>query len=326
MSAGKHLPQNTVVYLWHHAPIDKNILRTLNPACLTLIRILFAVGFLITLNPVSSGQGEFGVIAGISNYQGDLSSYSTADGFQALIGPVIGAHVGIEKSDAFAFKADLLYTRLAGDDALNEKEETRQRNLDFFSPVVQLAVGLDWHLLGFSQQGATDFSPYLSVGASAFYFSPKTKYEGKTVALRPLGTEGQYLDDYPDQKPYSPIQPTLQFGGGLKFFTSNEIIIALETTMSLTFTDYLDDVSTIYISYPELLANAGPLTAALANRTGEYYGTEPVIVPTGTSRANSQSKDFFGTITVRVSKPFAISSKQFKVRSHNKKRIHCPKF
>jgi hypothetical protein len=118
----------------------------------------------------------------------------------------------------------------------------------------------------------------------------------------------------------------VQFGGGLKFFTSREIIIALETTMSLTFTDYLDDVSTIYITYPELLEKAGPLTAALANRFGEYLGTEPVVVPTGTIRANSKSKDFFGTITVRISKPFAISTKQFKVRSHNKKRIHCPKF
>jgi hypothetical protein len=293
---------------------------------LTRIRILFAVGFLFTTAGDASAQGEFGLLAGISNYQGDLASYSTTNGFSAKIGPVFGAHLGVEKSDAFAIKADLLYTRLAGDDALNDKEETRQRNLHFFAPVIQLAFGVDWHVLGFSTQGAKDFSPYASIGASLFHFTPKTKYEGKTVALRPLGTEGQFLDDYPEQKPYSPVQPSLQFGGGLKFFTSTELIIALEATMSLTFTDYLDDVSTIYISYPELLAKAGPLTAALANRTGEYLGTEPVVVPTGTMRANSSSKDFFGTITVRVSRPFDIASKQFKVRSHNKKRIHCPKF
>ena len=290
------------------------------------IRILFAVGFLITAAGIATAQGEFGLIAGISNYQGELASYSTADGFKAKIGPVIGAHIGMEKSDAFTYRADLLYTRLAGDDALNDSDVTRTRNLNFFAPVIQLAVGADWHLLGFSTQGAKDFSPYVSLGASLFHFTPKTTYEGKTVALRPLGTEGQFLDDYPDQKPYSPIQPSLQFGGGLKFFTSSELIIALEVNMSLTFTDYLDDVSTIYITYPELLAKAGPLTAALANRQGEYFGTEPVILPTGITRGNPKTKDFFGTITVRISKPFDIASGEFKVRTHGKKRIHCPKF
>ncbi|HJW29637.1 MAG TPA: DUF6089 family protein, partial [Saprospiraceae bacterium] len=160
------------------------------------------------------GQGEIGIIAGISNYQGDLASYSTANGFKALIGPVIGVHAGLEKSAHIQLRADLLYTRLSGDDAYNDKEVTRSRNLDFFSPVLQLAAGVDWNLLGFEQSDKTDFSPYVSLGASVFTFSPRTTYQGKTVKLHPLGTEGQYLQDYPDQKPYSLIQPSVQFGGG----------------------------------------------------------------------------------------------------------------
>jgi hypothetical protein len=78
------------------------------------------------------GQGEFGVIAGISNFQGDLASVSTLGGFRALIGPAFGAHVGIEKTDAFQFRGDLIYTRLSGDDALNDHENSRSRNLSFF--------------------------------------------------------------------------------------------------------------------------------------------------------------------------------------------------
>jgi len=81
---------------------------------------------------------------------------------------------------------------------------------------------------------------------------------------------------------------------------------------SYTFTDYLDDVSTIYISYPELLEKAGPLTAALANRIGEYYGRGPEVLPTGTARANADSKDYFGTITLRASMPVKITTNSLK--------------
>jgi hypothetical protein len=96
---------------------------------------------------------------------------------------------------------------------------------------------------------------------------------------------------------------------------------------SSTFTDYLDDVSTIYIAYPELLQKAGPLTAALANREGEFIGSEPVIRPTGTARGNPDSNDIFGTITFRVSIPVHIKIETFKIRRHNNnKRIDCPKF
>lgn len=291
-----------------------------------VFRILFAILLLLCNSQGPFAQGEFGLMAGISNFQGDLASVSTQDGFKALIGPVFGIHGAIEKSPAFQLRADLFYTRLAGDDAYNNNENSRSRNLNFFSPILQVTAGVDWNMLGFSQSSTTDFTPYVSLGAGIFTFNPKTEYEGETVKLHPLGTEGQYLDDYPDQKPYHLVQTCLQFGGGLKFLTANKLIIALEAMMTYTFTDYLDDASTIYITYPELLAKAGELTAALANRQGELLGTDPVIVPTGTHRANSDSKDFFGVITVRLCKPFDIYKKQFRRNTNNHKRIKCPEF
>lgn len=271
-------------------------------------------------------QGDVGIVAGISNYQGELASYSTANGFKAKIGPVIGVHAGYELTSRFQLRGDLQYLRLSGDDLFNDNEVTRARNLNFFSPVFQLAGGIDWNILGFSQSDGKAFTPYASVGASLFHMNPSTIYLGKKVALHPLGTEGQGLADYPDQKPYHLLQPSIQLGGGLKFLTSGKVIIALEMMMSYTFTDYIDDVSSIYISYDELLAKSGPETAALANREGEYLNTEPVIVPTGTKRGNDTTNDFFGTITVRFGVPFHVSSGQFKVRHKNGKTIACPKF
>lgn len=270
-------------------------------------------------------QGDVGFLVGISNYQGELASYNFQDGFRALIGPVGGVYAGYELSPRFYIRGDLLYTRLAGDDELHENESTRPRNLDFFSPIIQLAGGVSWNIFPFSQSAEKGFTPYISAGASMFYMNPMTTYLGEKIALHPLGTEGQYLDDYPEQRSYNLIQPSLQFGGGLKLLTG-PVILALEATLSYTFTDYIDDVSTIYITYPELYEKAGPLTAALSNRQGEYLNTEPVIVPTGTLRGNPESDDYFGMITLRIGIPFTVSSKFNKVRNKGSKTIKCPKF
>jgi hypothetical protein len=279
-----------------------------------------------SLDLASYGQGELGLIAGFSNYQGDLPSYNIQDGIKVKIGPVIGVHSGHELNKTFQVRADLLYTKLSGDDELAESEATRVRNLDFFAPLIQLAVGMDWNILGFSPKSGKTFTPFISAGASFFYFNPRTRYQGEKVSLHPLGTEGQYLDDYPDQKPYSRFQPSLQFGGGLKYLFSENLILALEGMLSYTFTDYLDDASTIYITYPELLEKAGPLTAALANREGEYLGTGPSIQPTGAARANPDSRDLFGVMTLRVSMPVVIFADEFKIRRHNNRTIPNPKF
>lgn len=279
------------------------------------------------LSHVARGQGEVGIFTGIANYQGDLASYNTEEGLKVLVGPVLGVHSGYELTGRFQLRADLLYLRIEGDDALSDNPFSRERNLDFFAPVIQLAVGMDWNILGFSADKAKAFTPYGSVGASFFYFNPRTVYQGDKVSLQPLGTEGQFLGDYPDQKIYSRFQPSLQFGGGLKWKASPKLILAIEGMISYTFTDYLDDVSTIYIAYPELLEKAGPLTAALANRQGEYLGTDPVVVSTGTARANPESKDLFGIFVLKASMPIEITIQKFKVRQHNnRKPIPNPKF
>ena len=276
--------------------------------------------------PEANGQGEVGLFTGISHYQGDLESFNLDDGLKILLGPVIGAHGAYQINNQFMVRTDLLYTRLSGDDELNKNVSSKGRNLDFFAPVIQLAPGFDWNILGFSVDQPDDFTLFTSVGAGIFYFNPRTKYMGDKVSLQPLGTEGQFLEDYPDQHPYSRIQFSLQFGGGLKWRASETMILSLETMLSYTFTDYLDDASTIYITYPELLEKAGPLTAALANRQGEYLGTEPVIVPTGTARSNPDTKDYFGMITIRVSRPIDLWENEFKIRRHNNKTIPNPKF
>ena len=312
-------------YIFGHGFLPEVISECHKPGLRTIL--LFICLIQVHLGQILFAQAELGIVGGLSNFQGDLPSINAQDGFKALIGPVIGFHGGFELSGRFQVRADLLYTRLEGDDGISEKPETRQRNLSFYTPVFQLAAGIDWNMFGHTSEHPGTITPYATVGASLFYFNPKTEYEGEVVALHPLGTEGQYLDDYPDQKPYSLFQPTLQLGGGIKWFSKSNIIIAAEGILSVTFTDYVDDASTIYISYPELLEKAGPLTAALANRQGEYLGTEPVLVPTGSARANKDVNDFFGMMTLRVCFPIEVQTGPYKIRYQKRRnRIECPQF
>lgn len=291
-----------------------------------IFRFWLAVLGIFGCTAVALGQLEFGAFAGLSNYQGDLASVSTTDGLKLKLGPVLGLHGGYAFTPSFSGRAQLLYTRLSGDDALSENADTRQRNLDFFAPVGQLSAGVEWYPFRYDPGRLKRISPYLAGGGSVFYFNPRTRYEGRKVSLQPLGTEGQYLRDYPEQTPYHRLQPGLVVGGGLKMPISTTLVLSLEGILTYTFTDYLDDASTIYISYPELLEKAGPLTAALANRQGEYLGTEPVVTPTGSARANAATKDYFGMVTLRLSMPLDVDAGRQSVRYHNNRRMRCPRF
>ena len=106
-------------------------------------------------------------------------------------------------------------------------------------------------------------------------------------------TEGQGLYQYPKRKNYSLAQINIPFGLNLNFKLNYNVQFGLEIAPRWTFTDYLDDVSTSYINYNELKEIQGELPAILANRTGEFLGSDPVIVPTGTMRGDPEDNDWY---------------------------------
>ncbi len=111
-------------------------------------------------------------------------------------------------------------------------------------------------------------------------------------------------------------------GAGIKFHIGPYFTITLEGLTFLTFTDYLDDVSTKYISYPELLEARGALSAALANRQGELTGGSPVVVPTGAPRGNPDSNDLYTSGLVSIGMNFGA----IRDMKNNRFRNKCPKF
>jgi hypothetical protein len=85
---------------------------------------------------------------------------------------------------------------------------------------------------------------YLFGGIGVMYFNPKAEYQGQWVALQPIGTEGQGLEGEDDK--YSRFTFTIPYGIGVGKSIDRYWSVNLEFTMRMTFTDYIDDVSTDY--------------------------------------------------------------------------------
>lgn len=283
--------------------------------------LLIFIISLFTINKSHAQYLEYGVGLGTSFYWGDLN----APDFGTNVG---NAHLAVQAmaklnfSKYLAVKGNLLYGSLSGDDSRSFLEWQKQRNLNFNSSLLEVSVLGEFHLFGYNFGEDNPLSPYITAGLGVFYFNPKTTFQGSTVALQPLGTEGQGLPGFADK--YSRVALAIPFGGGLKFQLTNTMNIAMDVLARKTFTDYIDDVSTNYVAFDELAAGNGLLAAQLGNRIGEYLGqSEPVSLPTGSQRGGKDITDYYFTAMVTLT--FKLN-RNVGIFGNRKNRIDCPKF
>ena len=248
---------------------------------------------------------DAGILLGASNYLGDLSKNSGTV-YLKETKPAFGVLVRYNFTDMFGARLGLNYTWVSGRDAnVKNDDYIRQRNLSFKSNILELSLIGEVNLPGYQPYGLSrPLSPYLFGGIAVFKFKPRTRYQGNWEELQPLGTEGQGLAQYPERKEYKLASLAIPFGLGVKYAISDKITLGLELGSRFTFTDYLDDVSGTYVSFPELLAGHGELAAALGNRTGELNAGEPAIVPTGTQRGDETARDWYFTLGATVTYNF----------------------
>ncbi|MFK7807767.1 MAG: DUF6089 family protein, partial [Saprospiraceae bacterium] len=162
------------------------------------------------------------------------------------------------------------------------------RNLSFKSNVTEVALTGEFNILGYQPYGLyKPFSPYVFAGIAGFKFNPKTEYQEETVELSSLETEGES---------YGTFQFAIPVGLGVKYAINDTWNIGLEAGVRYTFTDYMDDVSTVYVSESEL---SGELAVALANRsTGE---NAPQV---GDPRGNPDNNDLYFMVGLTISYNF----------------------
>jgi len=221
-------------------------------------------------------------------YFGDLApanNFISTDISQ--IKPGVSAFLQYRYAPRVSFKAELLYGRLTGDDFVSsdptqpEDKSRYVRNLSFRNDIVDFSltsqVFIFKNYLDYEQRKYFDI--YFSGGISVFYHNPKGKVPpynvnderfpnfGEWVALRPLGTEGQFSEHY-STEPYSNVQISIPVGGGFVFKLNERLDFIFELNYRLLLTDYIDDVSTRYV---DLGALDSEMAKSMADRSLEEY-------------------------------------------------------
>ena len=256
--------------------------------------IAIVIGFLLWTNAKTLAQVvgmEVGAQAGVAHYFGDLNNdYSiNKPGFTG------GLLARYSFNRRIALKASFNYASVAGDDALSDNEFQLRRNLSFASDVINGGLQLEFNFLPFVH-GDKDlfFTPYLFGGLAMTYYNPKAELNGEKYVLRDLGTEGQPVGDE-----YSLTSGGWLYGGGVKFSLNYHWSINVELGIHQLFTDYLDDVSTIYPETFDLRLDRGDIAVLLSDRSIPTE-TQPQIGQPGRQRGNSAVNDTYAVFTVGV--------------------------
>jgi len=212
-------------------------------------------------------------MVGLSSYYGDLCDDFLC--FRYRPGITVGAYY--RYNGRISFRGDLTYLRLSGHD---KNGDNARRNLSFKSPNLELAAGIMYDLIYFERNYhiRAQFTPYLFLEAGMFYFNPKAEYNGTTYALRPLKTEGVK---------YNSITMAIPFGGGVRYKINSYMDVSFELAYRKTFTDYIDDVSTVY---QDKSTFDDPVAEALSDRSAEH-GFYKNGLPAGNKRGNPNKKD-----------------------------------
>lgn len=218
---------------------------------------------------------------------------------------------------AAAFRVSGTYGVLAGNDDLTTEPFRQNRNLNFTSTLIEGQVcfevmpfqerpGHIYDLRGVRGLAPSNLGLYCFVGVGGFLFNPKTTFNGQQVELRPLGTEGQGLPGGPEE--YALAQLCIPMGVGIRKALDKTFTIGLELQYSMTFTDYIDDVSGNYYDKDVLFTERGPLAAYLSDPSlGEIAGQ----TATGQQRGDPTDKDGYlflkAKLTYKIYKNFGHS-------------------
>jgi hypothetical protein len=220
---------------------------------------------------------------GTSTYFGELSN--PGDYFDAKLNISAGLQYYI--TPQISLRTEVNWFTLQGTDAKADNSDRQQRNLSFRSRNVELnATGM---INLFANGNRYYRRPYFNVygygGVGLLYFNPKAELNGTWHALQPLQTEGVE---------YSRITPVIPFGLGVRFKFGPNMNIAIEGGYRKIFTDYLDDVSTVY---PNQAGLASDLARSLSVR---YENLAPGYNAEGVQRGNPSSDDGYMMVNVKL--------------------------
>lgn len=272
----------------------------------TIFILAAALFFSVSASAQEDGYyqtGEFGITAGGAHYFGDLNNRAAFNRPK----PALGIFFRKQFSNYISARITGHFAQLGYSDKYSKNEFQRLRNLSFNTNIYEVAIQGDFNFFKFIPADPShSFTPYVTLGVGAFSFDPYAYYDGRKIFLRPLGTEGQMVG-YQGRKPYSTTALCVPFGAGIKYNLTEKVNISFEVSHRLTFTDYLDDVSTTYVGINKFQYGPnGTLSDAqlLQDRSYEIDNKTPLGVE-GRQRGFSKQKDQYLIAEIGISLNFS---------------------
>lgn len=163
------------------------------------------------------------------------------------------------------------------------------------------------------------------MGAGVLKFNPKTQRKsGEWVYLKPLSLEGQGFSEYPERKPYSLFQPVVIMGGALRIQITHRFYLKSEILHRISFTDYIDDVSTTYINPNYFSTYFSPEKASIARELAyreKEINQQINRVYVGEKRGNKGNSDAYFSANILIG--FSLDNNRYK-QNNILKQIKCP--
>lgn len=250
---------------------------------------------------------QVGASIGLTGYLGELGGADAigSDGISDLNFNQNRLTINIEyryfMKRNFSIRTSLLFGYLSGNDASTNEPFRQARNLHFRAPIFELSGMLEFFLLreepgkksSFNQQKLM-FDFYVFAGVGITYFNPQGNYKDTWFNLQPFGTEGQGIEKQPDR--YLRFTPVIPIGFGFAKKFKGVWSAGLELSYRKTFTDYLDDVSTVYFNNDKIRETYGDVAAHFADpSTSDIIGTGE-----GDQRGDENQKDAYLTAVITI--------------------------
>ncbi len=197
---------------------------------------------------------------GTTYYYGEMNDRLITHNKLLRLGGQIGLQYDFNRTVGFRF--NYLHGRVAGADSLAKDQDRINRNLSFQSDNDELSGQLVIRPFTIGR-----VTPYVFAGLGGLHYKPKAELNGDLVELQPLGTEGQFIPDSGYVDPYDLWTMSVPLGVGVNIRLNERWDIGIEAGYHKLFTDFLDDVSTIYPDKSKLLLTPdGGAAVALSDR------------------------------------------------------------
>lgn len=240
---------------------------------------------------------EVGPHVGVSYYMGDINPLLPFAQSQLQYGGL----VRFNYNNRWTFRFDYSRAKVtASDEVIGWRPE---RGLNFTSMINDFSLVAEFNFIEYyTGNPKKNVSPYIFGGISVFQYNAYATVGDVLVDLSDYATEGPVN---PNEKWYkkmfgktSPIGVSIPFGMGVKMSLSRHMAATVEWRMQKTFTDYLDDVATVYPEGEHAVYhfNDGTPDYDLTDPTGNYQA--------GQQRGNAAFNDWFGMARVSLTWKF----------------------